>query len=90
MPASNKYIRYNRSVKGHRRNDRHRQTGKCKATRERFFVKYGGERAYQRANYRRIQDEAGCHSRVQDFYQGYRILKALETAETVEVRDAEG
>jgi len=85
MLPSSKYIRYNRSIKGHRRNDRHRQTDKYKVTRERFFAKHGGAAAYMKAKYRRIQDEAGCYSRVQDFVPGYRLLKALETAEIVEV-----
>lgn len=40
---------------------------------------------YERERYHRIQDKAGCYSDIRDFYPGYRILKALETAEVVEI-----
>lgn len=43
------------------------------------------ERKRQPTRYRRIQDEAGCHTRVRDFYPGFRLLKALETAEVIEI-----
>lgn len=85
MPQSDYQIRYNRSVKGHRRNERYWQTAKRKASMERFFAKHGGSAAYQYARYHSIQNEAGCYQRKGDFYPGYKILKALETAEIVEV-----
>ena len=40
---------------------------------------------YERERYHRIQEEAGCHQKLRDFYQGYRIIKALANAEMVEV-----
>lgn len=39
----------------------------------------------QRAYYHRVQDEAGCHQKPGNFYPGYKLLKALETAEVVEI-----
>ena len=41
---------------------------------------------YERERYHRIQDEAGCHSKIGTFYPAYRFLKALENAEIVEVK----
>ena len=39
-----------------------------------------------RERYHAIQDEAGCHRSIQDFYPAYRLLKALEHAEVVEIK----
>lgn len=44
------------------------------------------EAKYNKERYHRIQEEAGCHMRVQDFYPGFRLLKALQTAEVVEIK----
>lgn len=41
---------------------------------------------YKVERYHRIQDEAGCHRSMEDFYPAYRFLKALETAEVVEIK----
>lgn len=77
--------KHNHSPKGFARNDRMRQTEKFRATQERFYAKHGGRAAYDRECYHRIQDEAGCHYDPQTFYPGYRFIKALETAEIVEI-----
>lgn len=73
MLQSSKYQRYNQSCKGRQR-------------RKNFFARYdGGKAAYERRDYHRMQEEAGCHMAPRLFYPGYRLLKALETAEVVEI-----
>lgn len=86
MPASStKFDRYNHSAKGIARRDRHHQTERYRATNERFYANHGGQAAYWVNWYHRVQDEAGCHMLVAEFYPGYRFLQALVTAEVVEV-----
>ncbi len=41
---------------------------------------------YRVNRYRKIQDEIGHHSGIQDVYPAYRMLKALQEAETVEIK----
>ena len=45
-----------------------------------------GKRAeYERQRDYRIQEEAGYHHKVEVFYPGFRVIKALETAQVVEI-----
>ena len=41
---------------------------------------------WARQRYHGIQGEASCHSPIDDFYPAYRMIKALQEAETVEIR----
>ena len=41
---------------------------------------------YKTERYHRLQDEYGCHRGIEDWYPAARLLKALETAEIVEVK----
>jgi len=70
--------RYDYSEKGEARTRRQKDTGYGK-----FW--YEMHPSYNREKYHRVQDEAGCHARI-DWYPGYRIIKALETAEVVEIK----
>lgn len=40
---------------------------------------------HRRERYHKIQDEAGCHMRVQDFCPGYRLIQSLTNAEVVKI-----
>ena len=72
MVQFDRYWRYNHSPKG--------------LARWRKSEQGRGSRAdYKRERYHRIQEEAGCYWDIQDFYPAYRLLKALEDAEVVEV-----
>lgn len=77
--------KYNHSPRGYALAGKYRQTEKCRLSSERFYAKHGGQAAYEREGYHKIQDGAGCHWEVRSFYPGYRFLKALETAEVVEI-----
>jgi len=67
------YFKYNHSLGGLERN-------------RRYDCKRGWRKDYKRELYHRIQDEAGCHRTVQDFYPAFRFLKALENAGVVEIK----
>ena len=55
---------------------------------KRHWAKHSAySREHHRKRYHEIQDEAGCHHEVRYFYPGYRLLKAFEIAEVVEVKD---
>ena len=86
MPQFNtKFDRYNHSLKGTARNDRHRQTETYKATLERFYANHGGKATYWNNWYHSVQDEAGCHIHTRDFYPAYRLIESLKNAEIVEI-----
>lgn len=87
MPASRleTYRRYDHSPKGYARKKRYEDSEKGKARYDKHRAKYGGHAAYERERCRRIQDEAGCHMRVRDFYPAYCLIRAFATAEVVEI-----
>lgn len=60
--------RYNNSPKGQARRRRYE---------ERHPNRWGRSAEYWRQRYRRIQEEAGCHIKLREFYPGYRLIKAL-------------
>lgn len=75
IPQFNKYYRYNHTEKGRARS---RKYDAMRNREER--TAYEGER------YHKIQDEAGCHRELRDFYFGYQLLKALiECKEVIEI-----
>ena len=39
----------------------------------------------ERNRYHRIQEEAGCHLKLRNFYPGYRLIRDLLVAEVVEI-----
>lgn len=99
MPLSDSYNKYNRSEKGRIRRDRYErsekaslrqkrydQSGKGRARHERLYARYGGKGAYEMERYYKIQAEAGYYHHITTFYPGHRFLKALETAEVVEIK----
>lgn len=51
-----------------------------------LYIQSGRKAKTGREWYHRIQEEAGCHMRVNDFYPGFRLLKALMEAEIVEIK----
>jgi len=69
MPVSKKDIdyRYDHSPKGIERRRRVNASKKGHERIEKFYAKHGGQPAYRREQYHRIQDEAGCHSQPRDF-----------------------
>ena len=67
---------------------------RCEASKKRMaykreylfnLIKNGEWYEYKRRKYHEIQEAAGCHMSVVDFYPGYRIIKALENAEVIEI-----
>lgn len=85
MPVSDRYYRYNHSLKGIRRRERHWRTEKYRVGQERFYANHNGESAYRKNRYHGIQDGAGCHMCIADFYPAYCFLQALVSAKVVEV-----
>ncbi len=85
MTISNKHYRYNHSAKGQARTKRYDLSDKGKMTKANFYAKHGGMRVYQMERYYRIQDEAGYHTKINTFYPGFRILRALANAPMVEI-----
>ena len=71
--------RYEHSPKGLARKRRWNQSPQKKAF-------YHDHPHYYYERYYRLQDEYGCHSDIVDWYPGYRIIKALENAEVVEIK----
>lgn len=67
-----RYRRYNYSEKGRARYRRYDET-------------HPDEPGSYMARYHRLQEEMGCHSSPYEVSRGYRILKALEGAEVVEI-----
>lgn len=78
--------RYDHSEKGIACDYRYRATAK-----RREYMKIWNKQwrathpTYMMERYYRIQDEAGCHFKVESFYPAYRFIKSLETAEVVEI-----
>jgi len=84
----NKYYRYNHSEKGRARRLRFYNTpwgyAHDREKAERAIL--SGESAkWHRERYHEIQEEAGCYHCPDTFYPAYRFIKALETAEIVEI-----
>ena len=74
MPVSDRYRRYNNSQKGQARSARYEA-----AHLDRQPNSYFTER------YHRLQEEMGSHSNPAVILAGLRIIKALETAEVVDL-----
>ena len=51
-----------------------------------LYVASGRCAQSQRERYYRIQDSFGRHNGIRDWHPGYRIIRALETAEVVEIK----
>lgn len=68
-----KYVKYNHTEKGRARHRRGEQGRGCRPD-------------YKRELYHRHQEEAGCHMDVRNFLPGYRLIKALQTAEIIEIQ----
>ena len=71
--------RYDHSVLGRARSRKFLGAG----AKKRFYRNHPN---YIKELYHRRQDEFGCHNEVEDFYPAYRMIKALQEAETVEIR----
>lgn len=83
-----KHHRYNHSEKGRARNRRYYNTPwgyAYRRERHEEEILSGESARWQRERYYQIQDEAGCHRGIGDFYPGYRIIKALQSAEVVDI-----
>lgn len=81
MPLS-KYATYNQSAKGQARYKRYSERHPDRVEASKYKYDSSGHR---REHYHKIQDEAGCHMAVGDFYPGFRFLRALEGAEVIEI-----
>ena len=79
MLQSDKYWRDNHSEAGTAR--RKRQDAKRRSDPNCRIIRANNEKE----RYHRIQDEAGFHSEIRDFYPGFGLLKALENAEVIEI-----
>ena len=66
---------------------RHRATAHVREREREYYKKRKRERSnYRMEHYYKIQDDANCHSTVNNWYPAYRLSKALETAEVVEIK----
>ena len=80
------YRRYKQSPKGVMSRYRTEATAHRKKYKQKLNERWRMEHTnYYKERYYQIQDEAGCHSEVVSFYPGWRMIKALETAEVVTI-----
>ena len=80
-----KHDRYNHSVKGMARDAQRRRGEARQRSQQAFWDRHGGRALYLRERYYHLQQEMGSHTKPNDIYPGFLVVRALKEAEVVDI-----